>query len=187
MTAIRHSKALLVLALTVGAASKAVGQAHSCAYPSLRSGEMEEAAECGDLRSGRIAFPATIRHDLRFEPNGLSAVWQKADWFYVTRQGKAVPVLVFDNGPDYFSEGLAQSNKDGTITFVDRRLIPVLVTPYTWASPFHHGRADVCLGCTETQVHPGSEHTMMTGGAWGVINRTGRVIVPIRPTHDAKR
>ena len=187
MRAVRLSLVLPVVVFAMAVASCALGQAHPCKYQSIRSGEMELATVCGDLYSGEVAFPERLRRDLRFENNGLSAVWQKNDWFYVNRHGRAVPVLTFDNGPDYFSEGLARSNNHGHVTFIDRSLRPVLVTPYTWASPFRHGRADVCLGCVKQQVHPGSKHTMMTGGEWRVINRTGRVVVPTRSPQNNRR
>lgn len=83
---------------------------------------------------------------------------------------------MFDNGPDYFEEGLARSRVGGKIAYLDRTLRPRIVTGYDWGSPFEHGRADVCVGC---RMEREGEHSVVVGGKWGVVDHMGRVVVPV--------
>lgn len=87
-------------------------------------------------------------------------------------------MMTFEMGPDYFSDGLARAMIDGRLAYVDRRLRVRLRTRYDWGEPFAHGRANVCIGCVETRIN-GGEHSLMTGGRWGTIDKTVREIVRV--------
>ena len=132
---------------------------------------------CGDLVNGRAS--QRMLHELRFDKRNLAEVWQNGQWFYVNRGGKAIRVFTFDNGPDYFSEGLTRSETENKITFFSSALQPILVTPYTWASPFVKGCSVVCVGCRSVPMHAGSEYQTMKGGRWGIIDRSGREVLPL--------
>lgn len=82
-----------------------------------------------------------------FGPEGLgSIVVNGRGLYFVTRQGKTAPAFPFDNGPDYFVEGLARTVKDGKVGFVDNRLDSVVAPVWDFAAPFDHGVAAVCTG-----------------------------------------
>ncbi|MFP6683908.1 MAG: hypothetical protein VB934_04315, partial [Polyangiaceae bacterium] len=61
---------------------------------------------CATRRAdGRVVIDADHLAALAFS-NGLAAVLTRDGWFYVLPDGHNAPVLTYDNGPDYFSEGL---------------------------------------------------------------------------------
>ena len=121
---------------------------------------------------------------LKFDKDGLAAVWIDAikRFHYVERDGRMAPVITYDNGPDYFVEGLARTPVDGKIGYIDRTLRIVIPARYDMGFPFDHGRAVVCVGCV---AKPQGEHAFMEGGLWGAIDHGGREIVPLR-YHSSK-
>jgi hypothetical protein len=99
-------------------------------------------------------------------------------WLFVLH-GKFVPALTYDNGPDYFQEGLARTFENNRVGFVNETLEPVVGPVWDFAFPFENGVAVVCTGCR--RVADG-EHTSIEGGGWGYIDPTGAVVV--EPVHS---
>jgi hypothetical protein len=97
--------------------------------------------------------------------------------YYLNGAGRSAPVLWYDNGADYFSEGLARTQHDGKVGFIDRSLSEQIAPTWDFAFPFDGGVALVCQGC---RTHPVGEHSEVRGGAWGYIDRKGVVVVPVR-------
>lgn len=101
--------------------------------------------------------------------------------YYVNGAGRAVPVLRFDNGADYFQEGLARTVRDGKIGFIDRSLTVRIPPTWDFAFQFEDGFARVCQGCRPVPV---GEHSQMRGGQWGYIDQEGREVVPVEFTRS---
>lgn len=113
---------------------------------------------------------------MEFRHRFAEAFIEGGSWAWVAHDGRALPTLTFDNGPDPYSHGLTRVREGGHIAFYDRGFRRVLATPYDWASPFGgRGRAVVCSGCASD----GTEMGFIVGGRWGEIDRTGRVVVPV--------
>jgi hypothetical protein len=129
-----------------------------------------------DAAGQRWMKPEDLRA-LSFDKDGIAAVWIAAvkRFHNVGRDGRMVPVVTYDNGPDYFVEGLARTPANGKVGFIDRTLRVVIPARYDMAFPFEHGRAAVCNGCVPKRH---GEHAFMEGGLWGMIDRDGREIVP---------
>jgi hypothetical protein len=70
----------------------------------------------------------------------------------------------------------------GKVGFVDTELNVVVAPVWDFASPFDDGVAAVCTGCVPVAV---GEHHGYTGGKWGFIDRSGKVIVPVEHASDA--
>lgn len=84
-------------------------------------------------------------------------------------------VAFFDNGPDYFSEGLARSiSKSGKVGFLDESLVTVIREEYDFATPYRRGLALACNGCRTEDLQ--SEHLSVVGGDWLVLNKFGKVL-----------
>jgi hypothetical protein len=127
----------------------------------------EGEAACELARDGSIRVTGTPQAGaIAVEGRGL---------YFVNRSGKTAPAFPFDNGPDYFVEGLARTVKDGKVGFVDADLNVVIAPVWDFASPFEHGVAAVCTGCV--QVAEG-EHHRYRGGKWGSIDRRGKIVSP---------
>ncbi len=104
---------------------------------------------------------------------------------YLNTAGVAVPVLPFDNGADYFSEGLARTPQGGKLGFIDESLRVVIPPSWDFAFPFENGTAVVCEGCALQPV--GDGHEEVVGGSWGIIDTRGEVVVPVVHTREALR
>lgn len=154
----------------------------SCFYAKRISLEADTIPHCARIDGDflRIA-PAQVR-DMSFDHGLSEAAIEGFGWAHVDRDGRALPVLTFDNGPDPFSHGLTRARRNGKIGFFDREFNLVLATSYDWASEFDaRGRAAVCLGCASD----GTEMGFMVGGLWGIIDRSGQVVTPVVFTREA--
>jgi hypothetical protein len=111
----------------------------------------------------------------------VSAVLVDDLLLYVIASGKTAPALWFDNGADYFVEGLARTTRSGKIGFVDEGLVEVIAAVWEFAFPFESGLAVVCNGC---RSEPVGEHREVVGGDWGYIDSRGEVVVPLSHSRD---
>ena len=141
-------------------------------------------------RSGAVVFPPRFLMASTFNRYGIADVlpMDRRHWYRMDRQGRLVlRAYPFDNGPDYYVAGLARylDEESGKIGFSDPQAKIVVPATFDWASPFRQQEphlAMVCQGCTARPVHPegdGCQHSVMAGGRWGIINRAGKVVVPI--------
>lgn len=55
--------------------------------------------------------------------------------------------LAYDNGPDYFEEGLARCVQKGKVGFVNEQGKVAIRPQWDWVSPFNYGYAFACNGC----------------------------------------
>lgn len=153
----------------------------NCYYAQKDAGGMMESSEhCARLDGDALVFrPETLR-SMAFNADGLSPVFTHRSWHWVRPDGKSVPVLTYDNFADDFEAGLTRGPWSGGMAYYDTRLDRVLATPYEWVDRFSGGLAIVCEGCRNAFT-PDGEHSFMSGGEWGVIDRQGRLVLPLRP------
>jgi hypothetical protein len=95
---------------------------------------------------GTIVIPASFPHVYEFSPTGVAGVIDgKTPFVFIDPSGKVLArAYAFDNGPDYFQEGLARivddANKVGFITDAGQ----IAIAPrFTGAAAFCHGKAEV--------------------------------------------
>ncbi|MBN2107808.1 MAG: WG repeat-containing protein [Deltaproteobacteria bacterium] len=139
--------------------------------------EMTSHKDCGIVTDGdELKLKKTHFNRLDFSDNGLAWVWIDKKIFLVAKNGKSARMHIFDNGPDYFEEGLARMIRNGKFGFVNKRLTVVIEPAYDFAFQFTDGYATVCNEC-KTKWH--GEHSTLVGGAWGIIDRKGDVVVPV--------
>jgi hypothetical protein len=86
---------------------------------------------------------------------------------------------MYDNGPDYFQEGMARYREKDKLGFIDEKGEVVILAQFEWAFPFKDGIAEVCEGFT--WVSDG-EYSWPVGGRWGAIDKAGSVVIPINLT-----
>jgi hypothetical protein len=165
----------------------AAGELVPCSYwpPSEGTDTVERCARRG-ADGGFTVVPEALRPD-RFGDNGLAEVTIGDGLYWVDRGGRTAQAFVFDNGTDFFEEGLARTVRNGKLGFVNERLEVVIEPVWDFAAPFSGGLAQVCRGCSRRPLgdHPDEEHFEMAGGKWGTIDRTGKVVVPVE--HDRDR
>jgi hypothetical protein len=104
-----------------------------------------------------------------FTPGGIAAVMDGTDWLYIDRQGRALMrAFIYDNGPDYFEEGLARFVQDGKIGFMDDSGRVVVPATLDFAFPFKDGQAEVGHDCTTLREH---EHSIVGCKRWSTLPR----------------
>jgi predicted alpha/beta superfamily hydrolase len=81
-------------------------------------------------------------------------------------------VFMFDNGPDYASEGLIRIVKNGKIGYADAKtFVQVVVPQFDCAFPFENGKAKVSKDCKTVKD---GEHSSWTSEHWQFIDKKGK-------------
>ena len=95
------------------------------------------------------------------------------EFYYIHKNGKKMLALTYEGSADKFSDGLARTRVKGKVGFFNKNLEMVLKPVYDYAFPFHKGKAEICTGCQEKRV---DGTTMLEGGTWKQIDRSGLII-----------
>ncbi len=148
--------------------------------------ELNVFSDCAVRIEGKLQIEERHLKALSYDEHGLGVMLVGGDWHYVRADGTAAAVMTWDNGADYFIEGLARTVVEGKIAYLDRSLAIVLPPTYDWGWPFADGAALVCRGCRPERA-PGDEHTSIVGGEWGYIDSAGREMVAVRYSRDGAR
>lgn len=125
----------------------------------------------------------------------LIAVYKNGHWYRMDRKGNLkFETVFFDNGPDYYEEGLARFLKDRKIGFHNQSGQVIVQANYDFAAPFKQGHALVCNGCWAAysenpkfsplassfcDIKLRDEYKSILGGKWGAINLKGELVVPV--------
>lgn len=150
-----------------------------CGYASNEpASEFEPHYNCATRKDGVLVVSKEHLENMYYSEDGLAAAIIDDQWYYIKPNGKLLPIITYDNGADYFKEGLTRSLVDGKIAYFDAKFQQVIGPKYDWGWPFENGFALVCNGC-----NPGPRdddgHTFMLGGKWGYIDKSGKEIVPL--------
>jgi hypothetical protein len=128
--------------------------------------------------SGQVVIKPQFVMANDFLPEGIGAVLDKQGWAYINKKGKIIiRPFVFDNGPDYFREGLARYELNGKMGFFDKRGRVVIRPQFEFAYWFQEGLSAICMGCKTARV---GEYGVVGGGKWGYINKKGRMVIAIQ-------
>lgn len=93
---------------------------------------------------------------------------------YILSNGKAHDVIFFDNGADYFEDGMARFiSPEGKTGFINEDLKVVIPATHEFVAPFRQGKAYFCDGCA---LDGKGEHQAVIGGLWGIMNTKGETI-----------
>lgn len=127
--------------------------------------------------SGKVVIAPQYSAAMEFSKQGIAAVVDEDGWLYIDKTGNPiVRPFVFDNGPDYFEDGLSRYVDNGKMGFINTSGKIVIPAAYDFARPFSEKRAAVCNGCRQ---EPEGEHKITVGGKWGFIDQKGNVLIPL--------
>lgn len=130
----------------------------------------------GEVVEGETIYFDGVKKDEEKEKKVWGYVYdQKGNFLYRP--------FFYDNGADYFSEGLRRFVKNEKVGFVDRNGTVIIKAEHDFATPFNYGYASFCDGCDWEKTE--NEHKAIVGGTWGVINYKGEVVKPISKSEDA--
>jgi hypothetical protein len=147
--------------------------------------ELQPRGKCAYMRGTRIFVSSAALSKLVFSKKGLASVFaENHGWLFVRRNGSTIPAFFFDNGPDYFVEGLARYIANGKIGFINESGDIVIRANFQHAFQFCGGRSVVCNGCTKVR---NGEYLELKGGLWGCIDSMGKIIIPVKYSEDDAR
>lgn len=107
---------------------------------------------------------------------GIASVVDEQGWAFINATGQVViRPFIFDNGPDYFVDGLARFVEHGKMGFFNEQYKIVIAAQFDFVEPFTDGLAAFCMDCQ--LVKSDDEHRMIQGGKWGYIDKTGHIVV----------
>lgn len=82
-------------------------------------------------------------------------------------------VFIYDNGPEYPSEGLIRVLKNGKIGYADATTYVIVIEPqFDCAYPFENGKARVSNQC---QTLKDGEHSVWESTAWQYVDKKGKL------------
>lgn len=154
-----------------------------CAFTPIQSKdnpypELTEFKNCGQVDSaGNISLNEKTFKKVWFNADGLADIRIHDGIYYINKKAQLIRTHLFDNGPDYFKEGLARTIKNNKFGFINKKLTVVIKPEYDFAFHFVNGQAKVCNGCS---LKPAGEHKTVEGGQWGVIDKQGNIVTEIK-------
>ena len=140
--------------------------------------ELTEFKYCGQVdNTGKVLLNERIFKKVWFNEDGLADIRIHDGIYYINKNAQLARTHLFDNGPDYFKEGLARTIINNKFGFINKKLTVVIKPRYDFAFPFVNGQAKVCNGCS---LKPVGEHKTVEGGKWGLINKQGNIVTEIK-------
>ncbi|MGJ4746229.1 WG repeat-containing protein [Leptospira sp. SA-E8] len=128
-------------------------------------------------QNGKVQISPQYSLAYDFNENGVGFSFSKDGWICIDPQNKVLlHTFTFDNGPDYFSEGLARFVEGSKFGFFDASCKKVIPANYDFAFPIQEGFSLVCNGCESVSD---GEHSSIHGGKYGMIDKTGKIVIPI--------
>ena len=97
-------------------------------------------------------------------------------WIAIDRnQNTLYDIVSFDNGPDYFYEGLVRAKRNGKMGFADKYGKIAIPCEYDFAWWFEDGKAKVTFDAREIRDKY-DEHTTIESDEWFYIDKNGKKI-----------
>jgi hypothetical protein len=101
---------------------------------------------------------------------------RKTKWSGINRKGQILFDLVnFDNGPDYFSDGLTRIIRSDKMGFANKFGQVVIPCQFDYALPFKNGKAKVTFKADE-YIDQFDEHKKVKSEEWFYINKFGQKV-----------
>jgi hypothetical protein len=102
-------------------------------------------------RAGKVAIAPTFLHAYEFSPHGVAGVVAEtrsgSPFQFIDPTGKVLArAYAYDNGPDYWQEGMARIVDDAKrVGFISERGTIAIAPKFLAAAAFCHGKAEVEL------------------------------------------
>jgi hypothetical protein len=95
-------------------------------------------------------------------------------WIAIDRnQNSLYDIVSFDNGPDYFHEGLVRAKRNGKMGFADKFGQIAIPCEYDFAWWFENGKAKVTFNAREIRDKY-DDHTRIESDEWFYIDKNGK-------------
>jgi hypothetical protein len=141
------------------------GYGSSYAYVNKQGDTIIPTGEFDNCFTDTFATFAYIYNE-KFKDQGIVAINRNKEPIF--------EAFLFDNGPDYISDGLFRIKRNGKIGFADLTGKVVIDAKYSCAFPFENGKAKVALSCKT--IEDGEEHSSWESDQWFYIDKQGNKI-----------
>lgn len=147
----------------------------SCHFPNTLN--QESISDCASRVTGTLLVEKSKLKMIQFDDFNLAGGSIEGEGCYwLNKKGFLRKTYCYDNGADYFQEGLARYiNAKGKFGFMDRNLKVKIAAQFTFVFPFENGFAKACQNCKKEKIQ-NSEHSTMVGGEWVIINKNGKTV-----------
>lgn len=143
--------------------------------------EYEEDQLCGYLNQNGDTIISKNEFEILFSETfqNFAFVYDKGKFgneiVAINRDKKIIfEAFMYENGPDYLSDGLFRIKQNGKIGFANEKGEVVIPAIYECAYPFEEGKAKVSLSCDT--VTDGFEHYGWESKEWFFINQKGEKV-----------
>ncbi len=168
---------LLLSASCLPSKNKPAALNTDCYFPGLVESRPSMYKDCGVISfKGDISLKKEVIAKIKFDSDGLAnGHFATQGCFWLHKNGLMRKSVCVGPYADDFHDGLTRyTNKDGKYGYMDKQLNIVIGAEYDWGASFNYKHARVCNGCKSFK-HEGSEHSIMKGGQWKVIDMKGEV------------
>lgn len=169
--------ALLLVALWFTGAK--AQQFSGCGYrDKSHEGTYMRSDQCGLTSEGMAYLAPELLEKMYFDADGLSCVWiGQEQRFWVRRDGTSIRVPKWGLDCATFHQDLAVAQLNGRQAYMDKSLQVVLDPGFELLDAFEEGYARACNGPFTYETT--GEHTRVTGGACGMIDRNGNLVMDV--------
>jgi hypothetical protein len=166
--------AILITLLLVSFSSQAD---ESCFYPSkIDGGDLSRFDDCGSIEGDSIKLGKEHNDNIVFNEKGLAClILSNNEVFYIHKNGNSQRSFYFENGCDYFKDGLSRGIINGNMVFIDEQLEVALNPGFELIAHYDYGHSVVCNGPFSEEKQ--GEYTFRRGGKCGLIDRQGKLVV----------
>lgn len=154
--------------------------AESCFYPSKQDGGViSQFDDCGLIKGDKIQLKKKHIQNLTYDRKGLACIiLDTKNLFYFSVNGNSQRAHFYDNGCDYFKDGLARGVVNGKMVFINEALEIILNPGFDLLYPYQCGHAIACNKPFMEKID--GEHTSLKGGKCGLINKHGNLVIEPR-------
>ena len=130
--------------------------------------------------SGKIAIPAKYILVASTKFDKMAIVYTDSGWIGINRKDSfLLRPFIYDNGPDYFIEGLFRFVEFGKIGFANIDGVKIIPAMYDFVTSFKNGIAEFTLG--GKKIKDGENWYWSQGYDGGFINKWGQLFNKVIP------
>jgi hypothetical protein len=100
---------------------------------------------------------------------------EQGKWVIMDSREKVLyDVFIYDNGPDYSSDGLIRVVKNGKIGYANAKTYAIVINPmFDCAYPFEDGKAKVSTKCRTVKD---GEYSIWESEKWQYVDKKGKFV-----------
>ena len=125
---------------------------------------------------GKINIQPSYIHVSTEKMYSIAFVVLNDHWVAINRSDSILLTpFIFDNGPDYFKEGLFRYVENNKMGFANLKGEKMILPKFDFATPFANGLAAFNVGGHTAKG--GEEHSLWEDGLWGFVDKKVKIVI----------